>query len=270
VPSDRATRTTALQFMKSYRPARSTAACAACLILLLTGCAGFELPMGGARAGTPPAAPPAVAQPPADAEPVTPAAPSGRELTAADRAEIQRLLRMADYALADDQLTHPPAFSALTLYDRVRLIDPDNVDARHGIEMVVERFIALARQAAEQRQFAVADAMLARAMLVDPAHIGVQPALAQTRLLASASRNLYRLDTAALDARSDALLATLRQAGQASRAPGCRAIIRARNDAEGRWIYQQMSAAPGRNRIRAELQVAGSPSIESLCFQGTD
>ena len=41
-------------------------------------------------------------------------------------------------------------------------------------------------------------------------------------------------------------------------------MIRARNDAEGRWIYQQMADAPGDRRIRAELTFGAPPGVDLL------
>jgi len=205
------------------------------------------------------------------ASPVPAETPAGeRVITAADRAEIRRLLQSARYAMTDSQLIEPAGTSALAWYDRVLLIDPQNPEARYGIESIVDRLVEQARAAAESRLFDDAERLLAQAVLVDPGHHAVRPALAEVRLLESARRNMFRLDPKALDARSASVLGTLREAGQASRSPGCRAIIRARNDAEGRWIYQEMSAAPGRDRIRAELLIAGAPSIENVCFQGAE
>lgn len=235
-------------------------------VLLLAGCAGFEppwYPAGAASARPAPTAPaPQSAPAPAPAE--------ERVLTDADRAEVRRLLRAASFALTDGQLVDPPAHSALACYDRVLLIDSENPEARYGIQGIVDRLLDLARRAAEQHRFDEAEKILSQAMLVDSEHPGVRPALTQIHLLESARRSVFRLDPRALDARSATVLATLREAGEASRSPGCRAVIRARNDAEGRWIYQEMSTAPGRDRIRAELLVAGTPSVENVCFQGAE
>jgi tetratricopeptide (TPR) repeat protein len=184
--------------------------------------------------------------------------------------EIRRLLQSARYAMTDGQLIEPAGTSALAWYDRALLIDPQNPEARYGLESIVDQLVERARAAAEARRFDDAERLLAQALLVDPGHHAVRPALAQVQLLETARRNVFRLDPKALDARSANVLTTLREAGQASRSPGCRAIIRARNDAEGRWIYQEMSAAPGRDRIRAELLIAGAPSIENICFQGAE
>lgn len=191
-------------------------------------------------------------------------------LSPEDRAEVRRLLQSARYATTDDMLIEPPGKSALDYYDRALRIDPGNPDARYGIEGIVDQLVARARTSAEQRDFDAARTLLARAALIDPGHPAVRPALTEIGLLETARRTMFRLEPEALNNRTAALLDTLHEAGQASRASGCRAIIRARSDAEGRWIYQEMSAAPGRDRIRAELRIAGAPSIENICFQGAE
>jgi len=252
-----------LQFAQFIHVLRRGATGASAL-LLVAGCTGLEVPWDQATPAPAPAVQPAAAPEPA------PARADPQALSDADRAEIRRLLRAASFALADGQLIEPPAYSAVTFYDRALLIDPDNPEARYGIQAVVDRLIDLARRAAEQRKFDEAETILSRAMLVDSGHSGVRPALTQIQLLQTARRNLFRLDPRALDARSATVLSTLREAGQASRSPGCRAIIRARSDEEGRWIYQEMSATAGRDRIRAELLIAGAPSVENVCFQGAD
>jgi hypothetical protein len=258
------------EFIHATRRGATRASGAA--LLLLAGCAGFELPWPSASPSPTAAARPAPASrtPPPAVPAAAPVTATGRVLTDADRAEIRRLLRAATFAITDGELTDPPERSALTCYDRVLLIDPENPEARYGIQAIVDRLIDLGRRAAEQRKFDEAERILTQAMLVDPEHSGVRPALTQIRLLETARRNLFRLDPGALDARSANVLGTLHEAGAASRSPGCRAIIRARSDAEGRWIYQEMSTTPGRDRIRAELLIAGTPSIENVCFQDAE
>lgn len=191
-------------------------------------------------------------------------------LSPEDRAEVRRLLQSARYATTDGMLIEPPGKSALDYYDRALRIDPGNPDARYGIEGIVDQWVARARASAEQRDFDAARTLLSQAALIDPGHPAVRPALTEIGLLETARRSVFRLEPEALANRTAALLDTLREAGQASRGSGCRAIIRARSDAEGRWIYQEMSAAPGRDRIRAELRIAGAPSVENICFQGAE
>jgi len=105
--------------------------------------------------------------------------------------------------------------------------------------------------------------------MVDPAHPGITAAAEQITLLSTAKREFLALDGDQLKARDTALLETLRRAGMLARRPGCRAVIHARSDSEGRWVYQQMSAAAARDgsdRIRSNLQISWPPGVEVLCF----
>lgn len=244
---------------------------------------GSSSPSGSAAPGP---APPA-ALPAEPVEPVAPATPSSTppegpvsvtaadgslvrqpDLAPADAAEVKRLLRSAQYSLTDGLLIDPPEQSALRYFERALEIDPGNVDARYGIESIVDQLVAQARAAAEQSDFAKARAILARAALIDGEHPAVRPAQNELDLLEHARRNIYRLDPAALAAGADSARSQLLAAGRSSRADGCRAIIYARNDAEGRTMYDVMSASTGTARIRAELRIAAAPRVETLCFAG--
>ena len=108
--------------------------------------------------------------------------------------------------------------------------------------------------------------MLGQARLVDPQHPGIGPTAEQIELLSSARRKFIPLDGALLKDRDPTLLETLRPAGTASRQPGCRAVIHARSDSEGRWLYQQMSRSDSSERIRANVEISWPPGIEVLCF----
>jgi hypothetical protein len=241
-------------------------------------------PSGSVPAPAP--APPA-ALPAEPVEPAAPAAPSSApaegpvsvtagtgslvrqpDLAPADAAEVKRLVRSAQYALTDGLLIDPPDQSALRFYQRALEIDPDNTDARYGIESIVDQLVARARAAAERGDFASARTILARAAQIDAEHPAVRPAQNELDLLEHARRNVYRLDPAALAQSADSARSQLLAAGRSSRADGCRAIIYARNDTEGRAMYDVMSASSGTARIRAELRIAASPRVETLCFDG--
>jgi len=150
--------------------------------------------------------------------------PARAPLTPAERAEIRQLLDRADRAITEDHLTYPASGSALTLLDRVLLLDPDNTDANRGLERVVERYLALALMAAERRQFAQAHGMLDRSRLVDPTHPGIAPTEAQLQMLADADRRVIELNGEQLRDRNSAIVETLRQAGLASRRAACETL----------------------------------------------
>jgi tetratricopeptide (TPR) repeat protein len=187
----------------------------------------------------------------------------------ADPAEINRLLEDADLALAAEHFTFPARDSALALFDRVLVLDPGNETALRGLETIAEHYLALATDAASRRRFEQAQAFVEQAQMVDPEHPGIRPAMEQISLLSSARRTVVQLDPDLLKARDPLLIESLRRAGRLGRQPGCRAVIHGRSDAEGRWIYQQMSTSPeaeGGERIRASLQISWPARIEVLCF----
>jgi hypothetical protein len=218
--------------------------------------------------------PQAADEPVADAEPSAPpvaelTAPPVAELTAEERAQIHALLDRAYWAVADDQLTSPYPGSALAAYDQVLRIQPDHPEARRGLEKIVERYLELALTAASRRQFTGAQGMLDRAMIVDPDHPGIAPMQAQIKMLGAADRRVVTLDGSLLRDQDQTVKNALAQAGTDSRRGDCRIEIFARNDAEGRWIYQQLSGPEGRERIRAQLNIGSPPRIELLCFRAT-
>jgi hypothetical protein len=186
-----------------------------------------------------------------------------------DPEEIQALLYRAEDAMDAGRLLVPASSSALLLYDRVLNLDPSNEAALRGIEQIAQHYIDEALDAAGRRRFEQARAMLDQARLVDPEHPGIAAADEQITLLSTAKRQFLALDKDQLKARDPALLETLRRGGKLAAKPGCRAIVHARSDGEGRWIYQQMSAAAARDgseRIRANLQISWPPGVEVLCF----
>lgn len=233
----------------------------ASLLLAAGGCAHLTGPE--TTVSSTPAEPPAVAAPAADAaEP----ADDSQALNSAEGRRVEALLDRAARAIQRDHLTYPAEDSALDLYDQVSLLDPGNEEARRGMERIVERYVELALGAAGRGRFTQGRAMLDRARLVDPEHPGIAPAQAQIDLLTRADRHVISLDGERVRNRDTELQSTLRQAGVASRGDGCRARITARNDSEGRWIYQQMTAASGGARIQAELDIGSAPRVEVLCF----
>ncbi len=179
---------------------------------------------------------------------------------------IEALLDRAEIALTEDRLSYPAADSALVLYERVLVSDPDNPYALRGLEKIAERYLTFAQRAAGRRQFAQARSMLARARLVDPDNSALEPTERQIRLLEAATRKRVVLDRNLLTQRSAALSEPLQRLGRDAKRDRCRVTITARNDAEGRWVYTQMSHAAGEGRIRAQMQIGSPPAVETLCI----
>lgn len=184
--------------------------------------------------------------------------------------KIEALLDRAETALIEDRLSYPASDSALVLYERVLVIDPDNPFALRGLEKIAERYLAFAQRAAGRRQFAEARSMLARARLLDPDNSALEPTERQIRLLEGATRERVILDRNLLAQRSAVLSEPLQRLGRDAKRDRCRVTITARNDAEGRWVYAEMSHAAGEGRIRAQMQIGSPPAVEIVCIEALD
>ena len=112
--------------------------------------------------------------------------------------------------------------------------------------------------------------MLDRATLVDARHPGIEPLRRQLRLLTGARRLTLELNQSAVRERRSTSAAKLAAFGEPARQVNARVTIRAANDSDGRWIYQQLSNAPGTRRIRASLEIGLPPNITIVLLPTDD
>lgn len=182
-----------------------------------------------------------------------------------DPAAVNALVASGDAAADREHWDNPLADSALDYYQRALVLDPDHLPARRRIEAIVERYLTRARSAAERHSHAQARSMLARARLVDAEHPGIAPANAYLEMLASSERQELPISSGQLRDRDASLTQRLARYGGRARSPECRTLIRAGNDADGRWIYQQMAQAAGEGRIRAQFEIGRPAMVALLC-----
>lgn len=200
-------------------------------------------------------------------QPVEPAPETPEPVEAApliSEAELRAWLHEAEIALSNEHFTYPEEGSALSIYRRILKLDPEVEAAQRGVERIVEHFVDASMQALERRQFATARSMLARARLIKPDHPSIEPSAEQIRLIMSADRAVLKLNRAELAAETPSLKRAL--AAFALEDPGCRYTIYARNDGQGRWIYQHMSKPDLKHRLRAQIKIRQPTQIERLCF----
>ncbi|XOV84194.1 MAG: hypothetical protein ACFHXK_03545 [bacterium] len=219
------------------------------LFLGLIGMTGCQTPIPAPPPAEPPAVPPAPPPPPV-----------------IERALLFRLLDSAEAAIAEERFTFPAGNNALDYYHEILAIQPDQEDALRGLEQLVEIYVKLAQDALDYNRFATARSMLARADLIVPDHPSIEPTHAQIRLLEEAQRTALPLDQQLLNNPTRALKDQLMSLGNHPQQTPCRFIIYARNDAQGRWIYQQLAAAEAPGRIRAEIRIRTPAKVERLCF----
>lgn len=196
------------------------------------------------------------------------AAPQRR--SAAD--DVRELLRAAEAALTADKLTTPLHDNAFDRFQAVLLLDPNNAQARTGLQQVFSRYITMIRSALVRNDLGRARAMLERARLVQHDH----PALdeLESELLALRERleqqnqgsglsdaREFILDGGELARKEQQLVERLKELALQVKESEESLLIIARNDAEGRWIYQRMSEGVPDYRLRGDIQLGRTPRI---------
>ena len=176
---------------------------------------------------------------------------------------LSQMLEAANRALEEDRLVFPEDGSALSIYRNILGHYPTQNQALRGMDNIVERYLVLANQAAEQGRLASARSMLARARLVNENHPGITTTHNRIERLSNTKPQVISLKNSEIRSRSARLGKSLTQLGRRAKSLAAQVIITARSDADGRWIYQQMKKGQGDERIRAQLQI-GSPANVSI------
>ncbi len=211
-------------------------------------------------------------QPQAPTPPVQPIAeaPAVRSETPQEQ-RVRLLLLNGEYTLSQDWLITPANDNALGYFREVLRLDPNNARAKGGIQGIVLRYVDLARQAASRGHYDRAQSMLSNARIVDPANLlikEVQEGLRAQMQTAPAptpykgGANEYLLDTAQLSKQGADIKAQLADIAHTIRASDSLAMIVARTDPEGRWIYQQLREASPGYLVRGDIQLGSPPRIK--------
>ncbi|MFA0810923.1 N-acetylglucosaminyltransferase [Microbulbifer epialgicus] len=200
--------------------------------------------------------------PPPASPPPKKTGPSAEEVR---RGNVTFFLKRAELALGKGHLTQPAGASAYDYYLRVQQLDPGNRRAQTGIQTIVVTYVEQAREALRRRAFGEVQTLLKRAEMLAPGNALV----AEVRESLLRERGRARLDlpegesiglpTAELNTRSERLSGQLQKVAQRIRSEQLRVIIVARDDAEGRWVYQQLRAAVPGYRVRGNIKI-GSPA----------
>lgn len=211
---------------------------------------------------------------PAKVAPVVTAAPQPRQVakSAPTREQnIKRLLADADYALSQNQLLMPLNDNAHDRYHAVLLLDPDNSQARTGLQAITLRYLELARGAAARSRYGEAQSHLKNARDLDPKNPLVEEFAAVLRKEIAnqkppapykAGPNEHVLDAKALSRQAPEVVAQLSDLAQLAKESGDLVMIHARNDAEGRWIYQRMRDAVPGFLLRGDIRITQQPRIQ--------
>ncbi|MEX0943945.1 MAG: hypothetical protein WD002_15545 [Pseudomonadales bacterium] len=211
------------------------------LLLVISACGPLRAPPASESRST---VPTAKTPPPADPAQLT----------------INRLLGEARSAFEANQLTTPLDNNAYFLYLQVLAIDEDHLDALQGLNDIVERYLEWAIESATFNRFRDATHYLNSARSIDEAHPNISAVENLIDDLRHASRERFPVPADELDARSNDLAGSLMTIGRTAVAKQAKVTIIARDDEEGRWIYQQMNAA-SETRVRARVELGAPPEV---------
>jgi hypothetical protein len=186
---------------------------------------------------------------------------------------IAELLTAGDRALSADRLLLPLEDNAYDRFRAVLLLEPDNPVARSGLQAIVLRYLDMARTAAARSEYRQALSHISMADQIEPGSplveeledsIREQQARQRAHRAVVESDAEHLLDPELLRQRADEIVELLGEIARKVRASEESILIVARNDAEGRWIYQQMREAVPDYLVRGDITIGPRPRIQRL------
>lgn len=184
---------------------------------------------------------------------------------------VRMLLLNGEYTLSRDQLLTPVNDNAYDFFRAVLKLDPNNQRAKGGLQGIVMRYVDLARQAAARGNYTQATAMLNNARIVDPDNLLIKEvSVALSEQIKSAppvqpyrgGANEFLLEASLLGKDDPQILTRIGEIAQKLKATDSLAMIIARSDVEGRWIYQKMRDAVPGYRVRGDIKLGGPPRVQ--------
>ena len=189
-----------------------------------------------------------------------------------DQQAAKLLILNGEYTLSQNQLLTPANDNAFDYFRAALKLDPNNSRAKGGLQGIVMRYVDLARQAAARGNYSQATTMLNNARIVDPENLLIKEVSVaisdQIRLSPPVEpyrggSNEFLLNADLLGKNDPQILAKLGEIARKLKETNTLAIIIARTDVEGRWIYQKMREAVPGHRVRGDIKL-GSPARVQL------
>jgi tetratricopeptide (TPR) repeat protein len=184
---------------------------------------------------------------------------------------VRLLILNGEYTLARDQLLTPANDNAYNYFREALKLDPENQRAKGGLQGIVMRYVDLARQAAARGNYSTATTMLNHARIVDPENLlikEVSEALSEQIRTAppvesyKGGSNEFLLDANLVGKDDPQISARIVEIANKLKATNSLAIIIARTDAEGRWIYQKLREVDPDYKVRGDIKIGSPPRVK--------
>lgn len=177
--------------------------------------------------------------------------------------QLVKALVNAQRALERDNLMKPVGSSAFDWYKAALRINPDSAEAHWGMRQISARYLELAKQAFVAGNDQRAELMLSRAQRIAASPADLQ-AIRDEYASSVVADNAVELPLRDLTARNQKIKDRLASLAVQARDLPSRLLIVARNDAEGRWIYQQMRTSVDGVRLRGNIEIGSVPRVVLL------
>lgn len=193
---------------------------------------------------------------------------------------IDQLLAKADLDLVADRLMQPISNNAIDRYRAVLLLDKANLRAALGLRKIVERYLVLAESQKTKGEYNKARSFVASGESVNGKTVkltamknSINKAQRANRLVVNRSESVpvakkispqqtvFNLNPADLSARNTNIRSQLVALAKRVQESKEYVLIYARNDAEGRWVYQQMRKASANYRLRGNIKRNTKPRV---------
>jgi hypothetical protein len=245
------------------------------LVVILTGCAAIN----SLRPGHPAASSKTVAAKQTSSTKAKIKSPSTAQSVKAKKAPpldtAAVLMMRAEEAYQKNNLMMPLNDNAFDRYQAVLLLRPGHKGAIAGLQKIAQRYCSLAQKALTQRDGDRSREMLARARQAYQHHECIGPLAGKIRKLpvsvVSKSKNTYvkpdlsgndfKLPKADLSHRNQNIKQLLSEIAQQAKLRGMAFLIVARDDKEGRWIYNEMRKSVPGYRLRGNIERGSVPRI---------
>ena len=187
------------------------------------------------------------------------------ELTPTSEQRLQQWLDeqldLANIAIEQNRLMRPKGRSAYDIYRAILDIVPNNAQALAGVKRLSGRYLSLAKEANTRGDYDLADTYLARSMKLQPNSVDSAALLQYFKTSRVVAKNEYRLDASQLSLRNEEAIAQLALIANQAKRWHSRITIFCRNDAEGRWMYQQLKSQALGYRFRANIEIGPQPKV---------
>jgi|GEM_PF-3570288 len=187
---------------------------------------------------------------------------------------VYKLLRAAQVALKNNQLTTPEHANAYDLFQSALTLAPSNAVAKNGIQAILIRYAALIRDRLQQRDIRGASHYLSVAQARFPHNSllnDLRKKIASDKEAFSASRlpldgsiqqnHIVVLNARLLSQKADAIKAQMVNLGTKLAKSKEGVLIYARSDREGRWLYKMINKAAVGYRVRGDIKLSKDPKI---------